>query len=280
MLLKIFKHDFKTCARYEVPILFALLGATVLGIVDIMIFGSSVNAMNADSESILAGIGTIVGGLGWMFVYWAICITSSIMAFMIYYRFYKSMITDEAYLTLTLPVKPRTLITGKLLSSLLWMLIAGVACAAALILVFGGMIYYESAEIFIPSYQDWAEIGVTPLTGVILAVTGVVMAVSSTLQVFFAILFAGSIVKKYKALCAIGLVIGINSIVSTVMTVLTVVGGALILSALPMDALSEAQTVGLVFNVMLGVLCLLSAILGVVFFCISCHLVKHKVNLE
>lgn len=41
-------------------------------------------------------------------------------------HFYKTMVSDQGYLTNTLPVKMSTLINAKLLSAVLWEIIAGV----------------------------------------------------------------------------------------------------------------------------------------------------------
>ena len=128
MLLKVFKHDFKTASRYELPVLIGLLLATVIGCVDVFILSAVVNG-SRENNVFVTMIGSIVGSLGMLLGFIAVAAGGSIMVFMLYYRFYKSMVTDEAYLTLTLPVSPTKLLLGKLFSALLWMLISAVATA-------------------------------------------------------------------------------------------------------------------------------------------------------
>jgi len=281
MLLKVFKHDFKTCARYEVPILFGLLGATVLGIIDIFLISLSVSDFALIGT--LEGVGAMLGSLGLMFVIIAISAAASVMLFMVYYRFYKSMITDEAYLTLTLPVKPHALILGKLLSAVVWYAISMVAIAASLVLILlsAGMIFaeevYEIIEFFKMFGGYFGElIDILELDAgtAILSVLGTVVgAVSGLIQIFFSILFAGSLVKKHKALCAVGMVLGINLVVNSItQTILQVMNfGSLML---------ELSSFGVYMNIQLVVQLVLQLVLGVVFYFLSCHFIKHKVNLE
>lgn len=281
MLLKIFKHDFKTCARYEVPILLALLGATVLGVVDLFLISLSVK--DQISSDTIEGIGAVLGMMGLMFVIFLISAAASVMMFMIYYRFYKSMITDEAYLTLTLPVKPSSLITGKLLSALVWYVISIAAIVASFVIIVtsGGLMFAEGlegiAEFFAElgyAFGDLIEIlELGSGSAVLFAATMVVGAVSGLLQIFFSILFAGSIVKKYKALCAVGMVLGINFVVSSISQ--TILSVANISSSFILE-----MSFGSFMNLQLGVQLVIQIALGVAFYFLSCHLVKHKVNLE
>ncbi len=279
MLLKVFKHDFKTASRYELPVLIGLLLATVIGCVDVFILSAVVNGYRVNNVFVTM-IGSIVGSLGMLLGFIAVAAGCSIMVFMLYYRFYKSMVTDEAYLTLTLPVSPTKLLLGKLFSAFLWMLISAVATAISFCAIFSCVtsIVEEAPSIFQIFSDAYRSMGFTVGNLITYIICAVVTSVSGLLQVFMAILFAGSVAKKHKALAAIGLVFGINFVVSTVSQIISAIIS--VITAIGSQTSSAALESILFIDTNVWIQTVISAGLGVLFFFLSRHLIKNKVNLE
>lgn len=279
MLLKVFKHDFKVLSRYLIPVLFALLGVTALGCIDVFV----IKSYGTDTDA--GTLATVFGSLGLIFIILAVFAASTVISIMIYIRFYKSMVTDEAYLTLTLPVKSRTLLTGKLFSALLWSFIGLVATAISISLIalsigavtadffeeFGFIFEVFFDGIFEIIREDWVSV-------VLWALMTAVSWVVGFIQVFFAIIFAGCIARRGKVICAVGLILGFNFAVSTMSSVINI----LLSSFTYMNDTSVSYSV-LSANLMrmeYAVNLVLYTVLGVVFFWLSTFLVKKKVNLE
>ena len=279
MLLKVFKHDFKTLSRYLIPVLFALLGVTALGCIDVFV----INSYGTETDA--GALATMFGSFGLIFIILAIFAVSTVMSIMIYIRFYKSMVTDEAYLTLTLPVKSRTLLTGKLFSALLWSLIGivGTAISISLIALSIGAVtadfFEEFGFIFEVFFDGMSEIILGDWVAVALwALMTVVSWVVGFIQVFFAITFAGSIAKRGKVICAVGLILGFNFAVSTISSIINIVISTL--TYMNETDVPYAVMSGNLVRTEYAVTLVLYTILGVVFFWLSTFLIKKKVNLD
>lgn len=112
MLGKLFKHEFKSTAKLMLTIYAVLAAITLLGTIVL------------SSDNIRSGkttLGTIVLVL-LMFFY----ILSTFALFVVTYvymciHFYKSMFSDQGYLTHTLPVSSFATFNVKLITSLIWM---------------------------------------------------------------------------------------------------------------------------------------------------------------
>ncbi len=285
MLLKVFKHDFKTAARFEVPALIAVLCATVLGCLDISLL-INITGRSTEDASAFEIISVLVSTLGIYFVFMAVASAASIMALMLYYRFYKSMIKDEAYLTLTLPVSPTKLLFGKLFSAMLWMTIAGTAVVLSLGAIFACAIAvsgesFPMQEITEAFDELFSELNISAVNWVWMVILAIVASFENMLQVFMAILFAGSIVKKYKGLAAVGMVFGINFAVSSIMQVvpyfLAIPFGLLLEDA---NGAINPNGIDIYLQINIWIMIVLYAALAVLFFFLSRYFIKNKVNLE
>ena len=62
-------------------------------------------------------------------------------------HFYKTMVSDQGYLTNTLPVKMSTLINAKLLSAVLWEIIAGVLFILSIFIFFTGHLNFKLTDL-------------------------------------------------------------------------------------------------------------------------------------
>ena len=111
MLGKLFKTEFKASGRLYLPlficvIFFAIVERIIIEIMDI-------NQADSTAFTILFVAITAI----FMIIIFSVCVSGQFVSI---YRFYKSVFTDEGYLTNTLPVKSSSIIISKLLVGVLY----------------------------------------------------------------------------------------------------------------------------------------------------------------
>ena len=277
MLVKLFRHDFRAQSRMQIPVLIAIAAAAVLGFLN-MIFLAGTGSGRLVSEE-ANSYGLLLGAAisGTFLIFLALVIAMTVMAVLIFVRFYRSMVTDEAYLTFTLPVTAGQLIGAKFLSSMLWFLIGGAALTIA-----GGLMYTGAVlaggedfrEAMTALWQDLFEmIAESPLTVFLLILCTVAAAVRWYFQITGAILFGASVVRKNKALAAVGMVFAVNFVVNLVTSFFPSLG----LFAL---VFGFGGSYDFDMNIWLLVQTGISVILAAVFWWMSVRIAKKSVNIE
>ena len=136
-------------------------------------------------------------------------------------NFYKTLITDEGYLTFTLPVSPTTILCSKLTNSVIWniimtlaQIVAGLGMATPFVAI---SIIDEivnptpGVEAAKPTVFEIISDILSALGGIGSAITTIifvlVMIIVTQLLYFFAVFLGGVIAKKHKLLLAAGFVI-------------------------------------------------------------------------
>lgn len=145
-------------------------------------------------------------------------------------RYYKSMFTDEGYLTHTLPVSARELFLSKVITMSAWNLIA-VAGILVSLMLFGGMALLSlrsalgdfSREIFralaeLPGLMSEPEMQGFQGFCASLVLMCLLSCFSGTMMLIGAITL-GQMVRKHRILGAIGAYFGINGVVQVINTV-------------------------------------------------------------
>lgn len=128
MLSKVFKYDIRALKRSVLSFAIALLSVGVVGCA-VQLF------INSFSET--------ADGFGFVGLYglWFLCVLAvfgltAAAVILIFYRFYRSIFTDEGYLTMTLPVGTHALLLGKMLAAALLLLCVFLVFGVAYVLVF------------------------------------------------------------------------------------------------------------------------------------------------
>jgi len=103
----------------------------------------------------------------------------------------------------------------------------------------------------------------------------VVSSVSQILQVFTAILFGASVVRRYKALAAVGMIFVINFAVNLINSVFGFTAGGMISSP---DGMTVQ--IGTGFTAMMISQTVILAVIAVVCWIASAWLMKNRVNLD
>lgn len=130
MLGKVLKYDIKASAKMFLPLYLGVLVITALAKVSVEFLVEVDNLL----LSILSGTSILL----YVAALFGLMIMTVIFLII---RFYKNFLTDEAYLTFTLPVKTSTLIVSKQLNGILWNLLTMVVLAAAVGGMFGKEIW-------------------------------------------------------------------------------------------------------------------------------------------
>lgn len=150
MLGKLFKYEFKNTAKVMLTIYGVLIVTTLIGS-----FGLSTNTVRTDITELppiiellfISAIMLYILSIFALFVvtYVYVCI-----------HFYKTMYSDQGYLTHTLPVKPLTLFNVKLATSWVWMMGSMVLFYLSIFALLAGSTRGELFQIMILKNQDYA----------------------------------------------------------------------------------------------------------------------------
>jgi hypothetical protein len=127
MLNKLMKYELKATSRLLVPLYL------------IMIILSLVNSLflNINDYEGIVGVINVFLKISYVLSIFVVLIVT--VLYMII-RFYKNLLTDEGYLMFTLPTKTHHLITSKLLSTLLWIIVSIIAILISLFVMFASQI--------------------------------------------------------------------------------------------------------------------------------------------
>ncbi len=220
MLGKLLKHEWR--AVWKVPVL--LYGVLLLtGLIAGLTFSMPI----WDSD----WVGLPMSGVMLILMFYFALIGVSV-GITIYFavRYYKSMFTDEGYLTHTLPVSARELLLNKVITMGAWNLITMAAIVLALI-VFGGTALLAlksglgefSREVF-KAFSELPELLDEPymegFEGFCASIIWMMLATafSGTMMLIGSITL-GQMVRKHRILGSIGAYFGIQAITQTINTV-------------------------------------------------------------
>lgn len=192
-------------------------------------------------------------------------------------HFYKTMVSDQGYLTNTLPVKMGTLINAKLLSAVLWEIIAGLLFIVSLFIFFTGhmnitdfrQIFHEFGTLYREA-SNYLNMPVFILEVVIVCIVGLV---SGPLMLYAAIAL-GHLFKKHRVLWAVISYFAIYVVMQIIISVYFSICGY----TSPLIGYSEyaAQTFHnyMLFTIIFSVACTAG------FYAITDYVFTKKLNLE
>lgn len=140
MLGKLFKYEFKSTAKVMLAIYGVLVFATLL-----VSIGSSMEAMQGVNLTDVPPVVELFFAASVLMYVLSIFALFTVSYVYLCIHFYKTMYSDQGYLTHTLPVKPVTLFNVKLVTSLVWMILTAVLFALS---IFAFLIGASRGEIF------------------------------------------------------------------------------------------------------------------------------------
>ena len=290
MLGKLIKHDFRALSRTLFPLQIGILGgglvATLLSALSIRLSEGSWAAANG--SSLLQGLILSISIMTAVLIGVAIMASLFVTLILICYHFYRSFLSDEGYLTFTLPVSTSNLLWSKLFTGMFWVMINAVVVMITLLIysVFGttsntlinaevlnGFRYFFTE--LLPQAKEYVSVPLVIGESVVLGIVGLA---AQLLQIFFAIIIGGQVAKKHRILAAIGMYLLINmgvGMVSSVFLSVVSLGEFMV----PMT-LTGAPEIGRFMTNTFGWYGLLSVGLCALFFLVSRSILRKNLNLQ
>lgn len=202
-------------------------------------------------------------------------------------RFYKSMYTDEGYLTHTLPVTSHQLLLSKILVMAAWNLISTLAILASMF-VFGLMVAsaFETGDItqaFREIYQVLRRMwGMGELQGIGTFAVGMVLLILTSCisgpMLLIGAIAIGQLLRNHRILGSIGAYFGLNTVLQIILTIVML--PSMVKLMLDAENLNSFSSVIGFYNVMYFSMCVIYIAVSVGLYFLSEFLVRKKLELE
>ena len=274
MLTKLISHEWKD--TFKIPAL--LLTITVLLSAASLVYFSVADQASA---------GTDLNVRNFVLYIACILILSGLSMILIIYfaiRFYKNLYTDEGYLMHTLPVKPWMLIVSKLTIGTIWfylidLLLVGASTWITLIAL-PTMAYFSPEDLLElrTMFQSYHTIFTVPSI-LFLAIPVMIISSVFSLLTIYASISLGQLFSNHKVLASILCYLGLSTILSTAMMLLTAptTAGVFILQSTSANPMADFSSI--YWPIMLITL-FANLVLCVPAFWICNYVMKRCLNLE
>ena len=243
MLSKLFKYDFKALSRILWPAMAAVAGASLIASICFIFSSRTVNNANA------TGLAQFLAAMLAVLMVLAIIAACFIVFFIICAHFYRNLMTDEGYLTFTLPVKTSEILWSKLLSAMTWTLISIVVIGLC-VLMFVGLSCAGNGngrELITDIYNGLHQIfdmfrSKSGLLVFEMIIMGLAAMAFSILHIYLALVIGGVVSQKHKVLAGIGFYFVISIVVSVITAIAQYfLGGNLVRGINGMGVILNAQ---------------------------------------
>ncbi len=192
MLTKLLKYEFKATARYFLPMIVALLAISVVIRICLTLDGNNTMSMP-----------TIIS----LMLYFGILVAIAVLALVITIkRFHSSLLTDEGYLMMTLPVSVDTHIFAKIISSGVWIIASSLASVVSVLIMVmeSGMLSQFFVEFSRFEQELVAQIGGHVWVLAILCIIIALANLISALTTIYMCVAIGHQMPKHQVLTAVG----------------------------------------------------------------------------
>ena len=259
MLNKLLKYEFKSTGRTFLPIYGALL---------ITSFLTRLFVFNKDfSNSFFLSLFQVVISSLFGFLLMAVCILTLVVSLQ---RFYKNLLGEEGYLSMTLPVRPWQHILCKSLTSLVWYIFSSIAAILAFVIL-----AYEKGMLgdFFKAIVTLIRRG--SLNAQILTACGefflfAALGILAFTMMLYASMALGQLSANKRLLTSFGAFLALNFLVQILMGVL---GNLAVQWVFPMSSRWELN-VALLLSIVVELFFLAG------FFAITNYILSRKLNLE
>lgn len=284
MLGKLIKYENKALSKTLFPLGIGVILVSVFAAVMLKVNLSVTNWLSAENTvaTMLQSVSVI------LFVFAVIAIISAcfVAVFMLMQRYYKNLFSDEGYLTFTLPVKIRNIVTSKAVCAFVWSLyiMLCVLVGVFVIAVFGTSRSVANSQVLdflknmfkIMVDTDYYGVNIPAYIAQYLFMM-IVSFFQQFMLIYLAITMGNQIAKKHKILSSILMYFVIYAVCQTVNTLLLMAAG---FAMGGMGVLNELTPNETLFHIILLAATLLSAAYIAIFFFINCKILKNKLNLE
>lgn len=265
MLSKLLKKDFRATRRFFIPLMLGFVVFSILCKILIEVtFFSPVMAQN----EILTFTSIIFFSLYVIYI-----VGYSILTYVfLVYDFYKTMVSDQAYLTHTLPVKTTTLLNSKILIGAFWQFITNtLICLSAILFVVGHISGYEVSLLFTEMQQAFGPFFIQFLVFMIICV---LLSFFSGPLMIYASIGIGHLFGKHRILGAIAAYFGIYTIMQIICTI------AMFACGYSLFSIDVADNFAFLMNGYLWFTVIFSVITTAAFYFLTEYVFRRKLNLE
>lgn len=270
MLGKLLKHEFRATGRIMLPLIAAELLVSVLAGLSVRGLARMQNMSFLHTFYILT---LVIFGLG----LFAIAVVAFVLMIQ---RFYKSLLRDEGYLSMTLPVTVDAHIWAKLLTSFAWFAAVGLLSMAAIFVV----MRIGTDASWAPFFQvEWNEFGFAPGE-----LGGRHIALYSLESIVLAFLYVAATCLQCYAAMAVGCSASDHKLLLSFVAyflmgmALSVVTNGLAFSILPrldMNLVYENMRPAGAIHAFMGINILMAAALSALYYFVTRWFLKNKLNL-
>ena len=269
--------------KYDLRAIFRLWWIAALVSVGMSVLGGFAQSLIYNYPDVPNPISTIAGIMVF-FTYFTMAGLALLTQILIFIRYYRNFFTDEGYLTFTLPAKRETLLNSKVLAGLITMVATVGVCILNCCIIYT-IVEYQ----FIRSGEFGKEVAEFikeipyDAVGYLLAYSAEAMVIIglllllSVLFLYCCITFGSMIVKKGKLLAAIGIYYGANSIFTTAIQLMLILGIGSI--AVWMEPITDQQMPIVVALILLLVILFL-AVLCALAYAFTHWMLGRKLNLS
>ena len=267
MLRKLMKYEFKATARTMLPMAGVTLLLSVL-VSFIIRFGENVSN---PIVSMLFSFLTLLSVL-------ALCGMGIVVLVLMINRFRHNILSDEGYITLTLPVSIHKVIWSKIIVSSVWCIMSIAVVALSLLIMFYQISFLAGLGSFFGAMWDnmTASYALNGTAVIIELLVVCFFSYAAFCLMAYASMAIGYSFNRYKGAISVGAFLGLTFITNTIS----------VLAVLPFDidtvfnnlALNLGE-MGLV-HVMFIVGIVVSLIACAVYYFITTYMLKHKLNID
>ena len=225
MLKKLLKYEFAATARYILPLIVLLFVMSAAA-------GLCIRGLGAERTGRVA---VAVSAIFVVLFFLAVIALAVVTLVVIVYRFYRSMLSQEGYLTHSLPVSIHGLLCSKLIAAAAWFLLTGACIYGCLFAVaFRAEVWAQVlSELRALALRLSAAygIGAAELAAVLLEfLLLLLLGTLSSCLLFFASLAAGHTLSRHKLLASLGIFLALG-LASQLLTMLLTLATGYRLSA-------------------------------------------------
>lgn len=263
MLKKLIKHEFKDTMRLFIPMFGFIVVLTPIFSLMMSLGSQPYDENTANALSLVFGSGII----GYCLLLFGLLIVTQVL---IAIRFYKTMTSQEAYLTFTLPAKTGQLLLAKWLVSFVWYILAcGIALISMLIVVLIATPITLSEIIhgigFVLQTINLSDFSALVLLGIFMLIS---LSFSFSILMMYLSIMIGQLVQTHRIALSIGAYLGLSQGLQIVISLLSIP----FILIFP-DVIDSIHVVLLLF-------CLLYGALGVIFYLLTYLITAKKLNIK
>ena len=287
MLGKLMKHEWKSVSKVGCLMLIILLVVTFFGWLSWQ--SPMWQALGESTEVASTSIWDIFSIF--MMMIYMIMLVGVLYGILIYLavHFYKTMYTDQGYLTHTLPVTKHQILGSKIMIGGIWYMIIALAVYLSIFIWFASLIgavipegfslasvWKEAApeiEMVLGEFETQLGWNLKATLGYLIAYT--VLAPFASLAIIFGSISLGQLFHKARVLMAIVFYVGITVIMSLLSSLVQSFS-----SANMYTSLLEDMAMGKYLNGILGFTLVLNMVLAVILYFVSHFIISKKLNME